>query len=187
MIMEIISIIAGIAFLMLMTYTGGDKTFALGWFVDFPTLLIMIIFVVPVLMRGGLWKDFKRAFKLLKKDCACRLSELRRTGDVLEMLQKQIWYAGILTMMVSIIYVMINISDPSLLGPNIAVSVLTLFYTVIFEMLLLPLQLEVKRRIINYMDLETDADMEMEIKSVQTMSDTSNCQKTEQENKMEEQ
>ncbi len=169
MIMEIISIVGGMAFLMLMTYTGGDKTFSLSWFVDFPTILIMIVFIVPIFMRGGLWKDFKRAFQLLKKDFTCHLSELRRTKDVLEMIQKQIWYAGILTMMVSVMYVMVNISDPSLLGPNIAVVVLTMFYAVILEMLLLPLLLEVKRRIINYMELET----EMEMDAVQqTVPDT---------------
>ncbi len=170
MIMEIISIVGGMIFLILMTYTGGDRTFALSWFIDFPTLLVMVIFVVPVLMRGGMWKDFKRAFQLLKKRYDCRLSELRRTKDVLEMIQKQIWYAGILTMMVSIMYIMVNISDPSLLGPNIAISILTLFYTVVLEMLLLPLQLEVKRRIINYMDLESDVEAE----SVQIVPDTDN-------------
>lgn len=170
MIMEIISIVGGMIFLILMTYTGGDRTFALSWFIDFPTLLVMVIFVVPVLMRGGMWKDFKRAFQLLKKSYDCRLSELRRTKDVLEMIQKQIWYAGILTMMVSIMYIMVNISDPSLLGPNIAISILTLFYTVVLEMLLLPLQLEVKRRIINYMDLESDVEAE----SVQIVPDTDN-------------
>ncbi len=156
MIMEIISIVGGMAFLILMTYTGGDRTFSFDWFIDFPTILIMLIFIVPVLMRGGVWRDFKRAFKLLKKDFTCHLSELRRTKDVLEMIQKQIWYAGILTMMVSVMYVMVNISDPSLLGPNIAVVVLTMFYAVILEMLLLPMVLEVKGRIINYMDLETE-------------------------------
>ena len=170
MIMEIISIVGGMIFLILMTYTGGDRTFALSWFIDFPTLLVMVIFVVPVLMRGGMWKDFKRAFQLLKKRYDCRLSELRRTKDVLEMIQKQIWYAGILTMMVSIMYIMVNISDPSLLGPNVAISILTRFYTVVLEMLLLPLQLEVKRRIINYMDLESDVEAE----SVQIVPDTDN-------------
>ena len=170
MIMEIISIVGGMIFLILMTYTGGDRTFALSWFIDFPTFLVMVIFVVPVLMRGGMWKDFKRAFQLLKKRYDCRLSELRRTKDVLEMIQKQIWYAGILTMMVSIMYIMVNISDPSLLGPNVAISILTLFYTVVLEMLLLPLQLEVKRRIINYMDLESDVEAE----SVQIVPDTDN-------------
>lgn len=167
MIMEIISIVGGMIFLILMTYMGGDRTFSFNWFIDFPTLLVMIIFVVPVLMRGGVWRDFKRAFKLLRKDYTCRLSELRRTKDVLEMIQKQVWYAGILTMMVSVMYVMANISDPAMLGPNIAVVVLTLFYAVIFEMLLLPLVLEVKGRIINYMDLETDVEAE----AIQTMPD----------------
>lgn len=182
MIMEIISIVGGMIFLILMTYVGGDKTFSFNWFIDFPTLLVMLIFVVPVLMRGGVWRDFKRAFKLLKKDFTCRLSELRRTKDVLEMIQKQVWYAGILTMMVSVMYVMANISDLSMLGPNIAVVVLTLFYAVIFEMLLLPLALEVKRRIINYMDLETD----MEAEAVQMKSDTDSDTLSEPEKKTEE-
>lgn len=172
MIMEIISIVGGMAFLMFMSYTGGDKNFSLGWFIDFPTMLIMLIFVVPVLVRGSVWKDFKRAFKLLKKDFNCHLSELRRTKDVLEMMQKQIWYAGILTMMVSVMYVMVNISDSSLLGPNIAVVVLTMFYATILEMLLLPLLLEVKRRIINYMDLDTEAEMD----PAQAVPDTDNKQ-----------
>ncbi len=167
MIMEIISIVGGMAFLIVMTYVGGDKTFSINWLIDFPTMLVMLIFVIPVLMRGGVWRDFMRAFKLLKKDYTCRLSELRRTKDVLEMIQKQVWYAGILTMMVSVMYVMANISDPAMLGPNIAVVVLTLFYAVIFEMLLLPLVLEVKGRIINYMDLETDVEAE----AMQTMPD----------------
>lgn len=167
MIMEIISIVGGMAFLIVMTYVGGDKTFSINWLIDFPTMLVMLIFVIPVLMRGGVWRDFKRAFKLLRKDYTCRLSELRRTKDVLEMIQKQVWYAGILTMMVSVMYVMANISDPAMLGPNIAVVVLTLFYAVIFEMLLLPLVLEVKGRIINYMDLETDVEAE----AMQTMPD----------------
>ena len=43
---------------------------------------------------------------------------------------------------------------PEELGPNVAVILLTAFYVAIFEMLLLPVQLEVKRRIIDYMEAE---------------------------------
>ena len=101
---------------------------------------------------------------------------------MLEMIQKQVWYAGILTMMVSVMYVMANISDPAMLGPNIAVVVLTLFYAAIFEMLLLPLVLEVKGRIINYMDLETD----MEAEAMQMMPDSDSDTLSEPEKKTEE-
>ncbi len=182
MIMEILSIVGGMAFMMLATCRGGDNVFSPFWFVDFPTLVIMFVFTVPVLMRGGLWKDFERAFKLLKKDYTCHLSELRRTKDVLEMMQKQIWYAGILTMMVSIIFVMVNISDLSMLGPNMAVAALTLFYAVVLEMLLLPLQLEVKRQIINYMELETEGETEL----LQIAPKAGKDQRAEKEKKAEE-
>lgn len=154
MLMEIISIVGGILFIVLGACSGGDELFDFAWLVDLPTLIIMAVFVVPILLRNGLWQDFKRAFRLHKKGFTCHLSELRRTEDVIVMLQKQVQYAGMLTALISCIYVLINISDPSMLGPNVAVAVLSLIYTVILEMLLLPLHLTVKSRIINYMGME---------------------------------
>lgn len=37
-------------------------------------------------------------------------------------------------------------------------AILTVLYAMIFEMLLLPLQLEAKRRIIDYMGVDTDVE-----------------------------
>lgn len=41
-------------------------------------------------------------------------------------------------------------------GPHMAVALLSFFYSAIMELLLLPLQLEAKRRIVNYMDKEDE-------------------------------
>lgn len=161
MIMEIISILLGVFFLGVYGYGYED-----GWapafaaLLDLPSLIIILVLIVPVLLRNGVWQDFKRAWKLLKKDYSCHLSELRRTLDVVEMMQKQGIYAGIISMLLSIITVLRCLSDLASLGPNLAVAVLTMFYAVIFEMLLLPLQLEVKRRIIDYMEEDTDVESE---------------------------
>lgn len=161
MIMEIVSILLGI--LILLGFSQGElgslyhTAFAL---LDFPSLVIILVFTVPTLVRGGVWKDFKRAFLLLKKGYTCHLSELRRTQDVLEMLQKQVVYAGILAMLLTFITIMRQLSDLSALGPNLAVAILTVLYATIIEMLLLPLHLEVKRRIIDYMELDGDTEEE---------------------------
>ena len=161
MIMEIISILLGVFLLGVYGYGYED-----GWgpaftaLLDFPSLIIILILIVPVLLRNGVWQDFKRAWKLLKKDYSCHLSELRRTLDVIEMMQKQGIYAGIISMLLSIITVLRCLSDLTSLGPNLAVAILTMFYVVIFEMLLLPMQLEVKRRIIDYMEEDTDVESE---------------------------
>ncbi|MDE7176437.1 MAG: hypothetical protein K2O59_01350 [Lachnospiraceae bacterium] len=160
MIMEIISILLGI--LILLGFSQGEAlgnmhnvAFAL---LDLPSLVIILVFTVPVLIRGGVWKDFTRAFLLLKNGYTCHLSELRRTQDVLEMLQKQVVYAGIMAMLLTFITIMRQLSDLASLGPNLAVAILTVLYATVIEMLLLPLHLEVKRQIINYMELDGDTE-----------------------------
>lgn len=60
--------------------------------------------------------------------------------------------------MLTFITVLHNLSDLESLGPSLAVAILTVLYAMIFEMLLLPLQLEAKRRIIDYMGVDTDVE-----------------------------
>lgn len=164
MIMEVISILLGVV-LLVMTGDGGlAGGFGLDHFrflLDMPSFVILLVFTVPVLFRNGVWRDFKRAFRLLQKNYACHLSELRRTLDVVEMMQKQVIYAGIVCMLLSFISILGILSDPASLGPMMAVAILTVLYAVIFEMLLLPLQLEVKRRIIDYMEEDTEPEGSM--------------------------
>lgn len=161
MIMEIISIVLGILILLVsetcILQEGDLHRAALALF-DPPSLIIILVFTVPVLVRGGVWKDFKRAFFLMKKGYACHLSELRRTQDVLEMLQRQVFCAGILAMLLTFISMMRSLSDLSAIGPSLAVAILTVLYATVIEMLLLPLQLEVKRRIIDFLELDEDTE-----------------------------
>lgn len=158
MIMEIVSIMLGILILLVTEggfFQEGLRNIA-NVLVDLPSLIIILVFTVPVLIRNGVWKDFKRAFFLLKKGYACHLSELKRTQDVLEMLQRQVFCAGIVAMLLTFINIMRSLSDLASLGPNMAVAVMTVLYANVIEMLLLPLQLEVKRRIIDFMELDED-------------------------------
>lgn len=159
MIMEIISILLGVFLLGAIDYASGViSPRGIVFFIDFPSLLIILVLAAPVLFKGGMWKDFLRAWKLLKKNYACHLSEIRRSLDVVEMMQKQLIYAGIISMLLSLVHVLGMLSDPASLGPNVAVAILTMLYAVILEMLLLPLQMEAKRRIIDYMEVDTDVE-----------------------------
>lgn len=163
MVMEVVSILLGVVLLCTTGYGYGEGGFALyrfSFLLDIPSLVIVLVFTVPVLFKNGVWKDFKRACRLLRKDYNCHLSELRRTLDVVEMMQKQIIYAGVICMLLSLITMLGNLSDLASVGPNVAVAILTMLYALILEMLLLPLQLEVKRRIIDYMEVDTDTESE---------------------------
>lgn len=146
--MEVISIVL-VMILIYMT-GGGDLIFLF----DPPSFIIILVFTVPLLLTGGVWKDFVRGWKLLNKSYTCRLSELRRTQDVVGLMQKQVGYAGILSMLLSAIQILHTLSDPASLGPFCAVAILVVVYAVVIEMLLLPLQMETKRRIIDYMDMD---------------------------------
>lgn len=164
MFMEIVSIILGVVLLGAFDYGGygGFNMHSLVYLIDFPSLIIILVFIAPVLFGNGMWKDFKRAFSLLRKKYTCHLSELRRTLDVVEMMQRQLIYAGIIGMLLSFIHLLHMLSEPESIGPNLSVAILTILYAMILEMLLLPLQLEVKRRIIDYMEIDTDAESEKE-------------------------
>lgn len=182
MIMEIISIILGVFLLGAVDYGsgGGIELPWLGNLVDIPSVIILMIFTVPVLFKGGMWRDFKRAWQLLNKSYSCRLSELRRTLDVVEMMQKQILYAGSVCLLMTMIAVLHMLSDLASLGPNLAVAILTMLYALFFEMLLLPLQFEVKRRIIDYMDIDTEEKVTMEAAAAK--ADLTNEAETKTEN-----
>lgn len=158
MLMEIISILVGV--ILLGAVDGGGGMFYTNWLylLDPVSLIIILALTVPVLLRGGMWKDFSRAWKMLQRKYTCHLSEIRRSLDAVEMMQKQVACAGIISMLVSFIHILGNLSDLAQLGPNIAVAILTLLYAVILEMLFLPLQIEAKRRIIDYMEVDTDAE-----------------------------
>lgn len=153
MVMEIISIVLG---MVLMCCLGEAGAASIIGFFDLPSLLLILVLTLPILFRNGLGKDFLRAFKLLKKSYHCRLGELRRTLDAVELMQKQIIWAAVIIMVVSFIQVMANVSDLYLIGPNLAVVGLSILYVAMMELLLLPLRFEVKRRIIDYMEEEQE-------------------------------
>ena len=154
MIMEIVSIILS-TFIIIWLSQGS---FARDWvyFIDFPTLICMLILILPMLMKKGLAKDLLRAFRLLKEKYACSFSELRHVLDVVEVMQKQILCAGCIVSFQGIYATFRNLSDLATLGPNISIALLAVFYTAIFELLLLPLQIEAKRRMVDYMEQETE-------------------------------
>lgn len=153
MIMEIVCVI--LTFVIFAVCSPGSSVIAL--LLDAPTLLCMLVLCVPVLFRRGIMKDFLRGFKLLRKDYTCKFSELRNTLDVVEMMQKQVLCAACIIALQGIFMAIVSANEWVTLPLNISISLLSVFYAAILEMLLLPLQIEAKRRIVDYMDREEDA------------------------------
>lgn len=156
MLMEIVGIIVSII-IMIFSIPGGRWS-GLAYILDWPTLICMLILTLPVLSKEGLAKDFLRAFKLLRKEYRCSFSELRHALDVVEMMQKQIFCAGVIVSFQGFFALLHSLDDLATIGPNASVALLAIFYTAIFELLMLPLQIEAKRRIVDYIEQEQDTE-----------------------------
>lgn len=153
MVMELMAIIAVIVFLVMQSMILGGKVFVL--LLDFSSLICILLLSFPILMRKGMWKDFVRSFKMWKKNSTFSLGELKRTKEAVEFMQRQILCAGIITLLFPFIYVLQEVTDLASLGPCISVALISAMYTAILQLLLLPLQLEVRCRIIHYMEEES--------------------------------
>lgn len=159
MIMEIIGIIASVIILMFwIPGVPGGQWEGLTYILDWPTLICMLIIILPILLKEGVGKDFLRAFKLLKKEYKCSFSELRHSLDVVEMMQKQILCAGCIVSFQGTFAMLYHLSDLSSIGPNLSIALLSILYTGMFELLMLPLQIEAKRRIVDYIEQEQDTE-----------------------------
>ena len=171
MIMEIVGIIVSI--IIIIFSVPGGRWGGLSYIADWPTLICMLIIALPVLSKEGLAKDFLRAFKLLRKEYKCSFGELRHALDVVEMMQKQILCAGVIVSFEGFFAMLHSLDNFATIGPNTSVALLAVFYTAIFELLMLPLQIEAKRRIVDYMGQDTEeAEKKQGVENTEKEQDT---------------
>ena len=107
---------------------------------DAPTIVTILMLSLPILLWNGMWKDFVRGFRLLKKGYTCSLAEMKRTQDVVELMQKQIICAGIILMPFDIkqrlvpisIRVSISSSTQMTLYTSFGISIIYKFISIYF-------------------------------------------------------
>lgn len=136
---------------MLNVLGGSWGMSAISWFLDFPSLLLIVLIFVPGLLIMGEWKDFIKAFSVGIKPYS--LLELKNIIGAVDAAQKLTIYAALFAIIISGVLVMGRLDDPSTIGPNLAVCFLAGLYAVIIEFLLLPLRLNAERKMNEEMDL----------------------------------
>lgn len=132
---------------------NGDLT-GITWYLDIPSIVFMLVFIIPGLMIMGVWKDFLKAFSVGIKEY--RLLELKNIVGAVAAAQKVVVYAALLSMLISAVVILAHLSETFTIGPNLAVCFLSAFYAVIFEFLLLPLRLNAERKMNAEMDFEDE-------------------------------
>lgn len=129
----------------------------ISWYIDIPSIILILVILIPGLIIMGAWKDFIKAFSVGTKHYS--LLELKNIMGAVSNAQKLVVLGALFTLIISGIVVLAGVSgasDASRIGPNLAVCFLSAFYAVIIEMLLLPLHLNVEREMNREMDFEDE-------------------------------
>ena len=124
------------------------------WFVDLPSFILIIMILIPGLIIMREWKDFLKAFSVgIRK---YRLLELKNIIEAVDAAQKLTVFGALLAIIVSAIMILGQINNLEVIGPNLAVCMISGLYAVIIEFFLLPLRLNAERKMNEEMDLEDE-------------------------------
>lgn len=132
----------------------GLELSAITWFIDLPSLILIILILIPGLLIMGEWKSFIKSFSVGIKEY--KLLELKNIIGAVSAAQKLVIFGALFAIIISGVLLLGNLSDPSTIGPNLAVCFLSGFYAVIFEFFLLPLRLNAENKMNEVMDFEDE-------------------------------
>lgn len=134
--------------LLLMLATMGIST---GWYkhvnvlIDPPSLLVVILIPLVLTVISGLGRDLLRAFKIIQsKENIYSLSELNRSKIAVDAFQAYVWMAGGFGTILGMVTLFSIIDDMDLFLPSVSVSLLTLLYSLIIVILVMPLKYKIK-------------------------------------------
>lgn len=149
---EILSLVVGMILLMYFNIGGTERFFSM--FIDIPTLLLLLVLAAPTFLHSGLGKDFKRAFSVNEQGKNWTLSELKRMLEAVDLLRRQFVYAGVFVALAQMVVMLLSLDEPAAIGPSVSIILLAGVYVAVFALPLMPLKVEIKKRIIDYMEEE---------------------------------
>ena len=121
------------------------------WFLDLPSIIMILLVLVPGLVVMGAWKDFSKSFSVGIRHYT--LLELKNIIGAVAAAQKLTVLGALFSIIASGVMLLGNLDDLAAIGPNLAVCFLSGFYATIVEFFLLPLKLNAERKMNEEMDL----------------------------------
>ncbi len=144
---ETIGLVAGVLLLMIGLFgvmvVGGSQVV---YFIDAPSFIMVLAIQLIILAAGGQIGSFVKAFKLVFRRKSLAESELienvAKCEFAIRIAQKAALLGGAISSIIGFVTVFAIVwrNAYDVLGPNMAVAVLSLFYGVLFALLLIPIQ-----------------------------------------------
>ena len=152
----IISVALGIIFIWMFIVLNSGYIFS---FMDMPSLAFILLPTIAVLFGSGQIKDYINAFRIIgKKNESLRLSVIRRARGAIRTAMLASMAAGSVGFFICGIIIAYNITDPSFIGPSIALAALTMLYASIVSLFLLPVFGRLHKMELDYISTETEAE-----------------------------
>ena len=147
-----------IALFLFNLFMCTGNLFNLEIFFDIPSLLFILIILIPGLMIMGEWKNFTKAFSVGIKEFT--LLELKEIIQAVKAAQALTLFGALFAILSSVVIILIKVFeiDSMLIGPNLAVCLLSGFYAAIIEYFLLPLRLNAEHKMNEEMDFEDESE-----------------------------
>lgn len=123
----------------------------LSIYFDSAILLYSILFILVTLFGTGTMKDFINAHKIVfRRKKTYSMLELKKSEQTLHLTIKSTLLFGGTTCIIGLIAMLYSMSNPSSIGPALAVGLYGVLYSLVFALLLTPLKAKIHLLLISY-------------------------------------
>ncbi len=132
----VVGLVFAVLFILVNAWVAAGN---IVWYYDLPSLVSILVLLFILLYMCGLMKDFGRGFILFfGKNKEVEREELMRTQAAFKLVLIALPIEGVVASLIAFIAILGKMNDPATLGPYMAVAILTMLYSLIIEILLLP-------------------------------------------------
>lgn len=131
-------------------------------FTDIPSLIILLLLVIPVLISAGMFRDFWAAFgRAFSARMTCTRVELQRSMEAIKLARKSNYAAGLFGFLTAFIisckrYGYDDAMNERIFWVYMAIAILPVFYAVVFDLIFLTVYGRLKKRYIDFMQTGYD-------------------------------
>lgn len=126
-------------------------------YIDLPSLILIVLWTLPVLIGAGLLKDFGASFRrAFSTKLLCTREELARSMEAVQLAQKANWIAGLLGFLIAFVYICKSYGEmgAEVFLLNVSVAVIVIIYAAMLNLILLAVYGRLKKRYMDYMQGE---------------------------------
>lgn len=131
----IISVILLLSWILLLIMSMNGSIY---WFLDIYSFIPILACTLIIMVMSGSLKDFFKGFSICFSKSVNDKYEIRRSYLAIKLAIYSIIVSGLISSLLAIVTILGLLEKPELLGPNLAVAILSVLYSLIMVLILLP-------------------------------------------------